>query len=52
MLRNKNNEYDDLRTKYSRMEGDQRKIGELENALNEQHVIFIFNVLETNYTIC
>jgi len=38
MVRNKNSEFDDLRGKYSRLEGDTRKINELETALKEQHV--------------
>lgn len=40
MIKSKNNEYDDLRSRYSRLEGDTRRITELETALKEQHVIF------------
>lgn len=29
MIKNKNNEYDELRSRYSRLEGDNRKIIEL-----------------------
>lgn len=38
MIKSKNNEYDDLRSRYSRLEGDTRRITELETALKEQHV--------------
>lgn len=38
MIKTKNNEYDDLRGRYARLEGDTRKITELEAALKEQHV--------------
>lgn len=39
MIKNKNNEYDELRNRYARLEGDTRKITELESALKEQHVL-------------
>ena len=48
MLKNKNNEYDDLRGKYARLEGDNRKIGELEMVCQEQHVI-LFLIIESNH---
>ena len=38
MLKSKNNDYDDLRGKHARLEGDMRKISELELVCQEQHV--------------
>lgn len=41
MIKSKNNEYDDLRSRYARLEGDNRKITDLEAALKEQHVLYL-----------
>lgn len=41
MIKSKNNEYDDLRSRYARLEGDNRKISDLEAALKEQHVLYL-----------
>lgn len=50
MLKNKNNEYDDLRGKHARLESDHRRISELENTLQEQNVL-VHLLIEPNRQI-
>jgi len=40
MVKSKNNDYEELRTQYARLEPEARRKGELEAALQEQQVFF------------
>ena len=42
MVRNKNNEYDTLRSKHAHLEDDMRKVSQLELVCQEQHVLYHF----------
>ena len=50
LIKSKNYEYEELRNKYSRLEGDNHKIAELEGILHEQHVQIV-NTSEPNLSL-
>ena len=39
IIKSKNYEFEEMKNKFSRLEGDNHKVIELESALREQHVI-------------
>ena len=46
MVKTKNNDYEELRTQYARLEPEVRRKGELESALQEQQVpSFLFRTI-------